>query len=137
MTFWSCRKWLIRMIRLNFEIQGVTTWYTNSCNTHTGQYLTNKDNQTTAFGQVIEYNKRNISLQNLYQKWGKETSSRPLFMEHVQCNMGIFQTSCKWIPYPFLILVAYCIKKKELHFVTVFLYFMFKYYRNRPSSLMH
>ena len=76
------------------------------------------------FGQVIEYNKRNISLQKLYLKWGKDTSSRPFFMEHVPSDMGIFQTSCKWIPYPFLILVAYEIKKKELHFVTVF----FKFY---------
>ena len=59
------------------------------------------------FGQVIEYNKRNISLQKLYLKRGKDTSSRPFFMEHVPSDMGIFQTSCKWIPYPFLILVAY------------------------------
>ena len=63
------------MIRLNFEIHGVTTWFTNSYNTHTGQYLTNKGNQTMTFGQVIEYNKRNISLQKLYQKWGKETNT--------------------------------------------------------------
>ena len=31
------------------------------------------------FGQLIEYNKENTFLQNLYRKWGKETSSRPLF----------------------------------------------------------
>ena len=39
-----------------------------------------KDNQTAKFGQLIEYIKRNIFLQKLCRKWGKETSSRPLFI---------------------------------------------------------
>ena len=39
-----------------------------------------KDNQTTEFGQLIEHNKRNIFLQNLCGKWGRETSSRLLFI---------------------------------------------------------
>ena len=38
-----------------------------------------KGNQTMKFGQFIEYNKRNIFLQKLCQKWGRETSSRLLF----------------------------------------------------------
>ena len=37
-----------------------------------------KYNQAMKFGQLIEYNKRNIFLQKLYGKWGKETSPRPL-----------------------------------------------------------
>ena len=39
-----------------------------------------KGNQTMKFGQLIEYNKRNIFLQKLCRKWGKETSFRPLFI---------------------------------------------------------
>ena len=39
-----------------------------------------KGNQTMKFGQLIEYNKINIFLQKLCRKWGKETSSRPLFI---------------------------------------------------------
>ena len=39
-----------------------------------------KGNQTIKFGQLIEYNKRNIFLQELCRKWGKETSFRPLFI---------------------------------------------------------
>ena len=39
------------------------------------------------FGQLIEYNKSNNFLQKLCKKWGKETSSRPLF---------IFQKTLKW-----------------------------------------
>ena len=39
-----------------------------------------KDKQTMKLGQFTEYNKRNIFLQNLCGKWGKETSSRSLFV---------------------------------------------------------
>ena len=39
-----------------------------------------KDNQTMKFGQLIEYNKKNIFLQKLCGKGGKETSSRSLFI---------------------------------------------------------
>ena len=37
-----------------------------------------KGNQTMKFCQLIECNKRNIFLQKLSRKSGKETSSRPL-----------------------------------------------------------
>ena len=37
-----------------------------------------KGKQTMKFGQLLEYNKRNIFLQKLCRKWDKETSSRPL-----------------------------------------------------------
>ena len=39
-----------------------------------------KGDQTMKFAQLIEYIKRNIFLQNLCGKWGKDTSSRPLFI---------------------------------------------------------
>ena len=39
-----------------------------------------KCNQTMKFGQLIECYKRNIFLQKSCRKWGKETSSRPLFI---------------------------------------------------------
>ena len=39
-----------------------------------------KANQTFKFGQVIKYNKRNIFLRKSCGKWGRETSSRPLFV---------------------------------------------------------
>ena len=38
-----------------------------------------KDNQTMKIEKLIEYN-RNIFLQKLCRKGGKETSSRPLFI---------------------------------------------------------
>ena len=37
----------------------------------------NKSNPTMKFGQLIEYNKRNIFLQKFFRKRGRETISRP------------------------------------------------------------
>ena len=37
-----------------------------------------KDNQGIKLGQLIEYNKRNVFLQKLCGKWGRETSPKPL-----------------------------------------------------------
>ena len=39
-----------------------------------------KGNQTMKVGTLIEDNKRNIFLQKLCRKWGRETSPRPLFI---------------------------------------------------------
>ena len=43
----------------------VTTWLTNNHNTHIAQYLTKqKATRQPKYGQVIEYDKKNIFLQN-------------------------------------------------------------------------
>ena len=39
--------------------------------------LKSKGNQTIKFGQLIEYNMRNIFLEKSYTECGKETSPRP------------------------------------------------------------
>ena len=39
-----------------------------------------KSNQKMKLGQLIDYNKRNVFLQNVCRKWERETSSRPLFI---------------------------------------------------------
>ena len=39
--------------------------------------LRSKDNQTMTFGQLIEHKFRNISLEELYTKYGAETIPRP------------------------------------------------------------
>ena len=56
-----------------------------------------KDNQTMKFGQLIEYNKRNIFLQNLCRKWGKETSLRPLFFFKKKLNIWWKQVVCSLV----------------------------------------
>ena len=50
-------------LKVNFKIYDITTWLTNSYNTHIVQYHKKKINQAMKFGQLIEYN-RIIFLQN-------------------------------------------------------------------------
>ena len=81
MTFWLCRKNnLIRNMRLTSKFMA---------SQHEIQILAihilpnisqSKGNQARKFGQLIEYTKRNIFLQKLWGKWGKETSSGPLLI---------------------------------------------------------
>ena len=47
----------------NFKIYDVTAWLRNNYNTHFAPYLRSKGNQTMKFGQLIEYNNKNIFLQ--------------------------------------------------------------------------
>ena len=55
----------------------VATWLTNNCNTHVTQHLTrSKGNQAMEFGQLMEYNMRNIFLEKSYTKYGGETIPR-------------------------------------------------------------
>ena len=49
-----------------------------------------KDNQTMKFGQLIEYNMRNIFLEKSYTKCGGETSPRP-FSEKLKLSISLDQ----------------------------------------------
>ena len=67
--------------KANFKIHDVTTRLAKICNRHILPNISrSKDNQAMKFGRLIEYNKINIFLQNLYRKWSRETSSRPLIL---------------------------------------------------------
>ena len=58
-----------------------------------------KSNQTMKLGQLIEYNKRNIFIQKLRRKWGRETSSRPIFV-FLKCIIwGKSKWSAAWLQY--------------------------------------
>ena len=80
LTFWSCRKktWL--------ELRLISKFMTSQSGQQiiTMHILSNisrsKDNKTVKFGQLIKYNQRNIFLQKPCRKWGRETSSRSLFV---------------------------------------------------------
>ena len=65
------------MIRkVNFKIYDILTWKVNDYNTHIDQYLRSKGTQTMKFGQLLEYNMRNIFLEKSYRKCGEETIPR-------------------------------------------------------------
>ena len=80
-AFWSCRKnGLIRKIRLTSIFMAPQSGFQIIAIYILPNISQSKVNQTMKFGQIIEYNKRNIILKILCKKWGKETSSRPLFI---------------------------------------------------------
>ena len=52
--------------------------------------LRSKDNQTIKFGQLIEYNMRNIFLAKSYTKWDGKASPRP-FSEKLKWSISLDQ----------------------------------------------
>ena len=62
---------------VNLESYDVTAWLTYNRNTHIAQYLENKGSQTMKFGQLTEYNMKNIFLEKSYTKCSRETILRP------------------------------------------------------------
>ena len=61
--------------KVSFKIYDFTTRDTNNCNTHIVQYL--KGNQAIKFGQLAEYDTKNIFLERSYTKCDGETIPRP------------------------------------------------------------
>ena len=51
------------------------------------------------FGQLVEYLKRNISLWKLCSTWGREISSRPLFVFQKSFILGKSKCSAAWFLY--------------------------------------
>ena len=76
--------------KVSFKFYDVTTWLTNSCNTHIAQYSRIKGNQTMKFGQIIECNMKNIFFEKSYTKCDGETSPR-LFSEKLKLGMSLDQ----------------------------------------------
>ena len=64
----------------------------------------NKDNRAIKFGQLREYNMKNIFLEKPYTKFGGETSSRP-FSKKLKLSISLDQQS------EFLSSSFYCISK--------------------------
>ena len=52
-----------------------------------------KYNETMKFGQVMEYNKKNIFLQKTRRKWGRETRSKLVFVLYKRFICGKSQSS--------------------------------------------
>ena len=74
------KKWFDLKYKVNFKIYDVTTWLTNNYYIYIAHISQSKDNQAMKFGQLIKCNMGIIFLQKSCRKWGKETSSRPLFV---------------------------------------------------------
>ena len=70
LTFWSCSKTASEKDEFNFKFYDVTSWLANNILRRTG-------NQTMKFGQLKEYNMRNIFLEKSCTEYGEKTSPRP------------------------------------------------------------
>ena len=55
--------------KVNFKFYDITAWLTNNISR-------SKGTQTKKFGQLIEFNMRNIFLEKSFTKYGGETSPR-------------------------------------------------------------
>ena len=64
---------LDKKAKVNSQIYDVTNWETNNQNVHIAQYLKRYWNQTMKFSQLIEYNMRNIFLEQSCIKCDQET----------------------------------------------------------------
>ena len=53
--------------------------------------LKSKSNQTSKFGQLTEYNMRNIFLQKSYTIYGRETTPRPPFYKKSNFSISLDQ----------------------------------------------
>ena len=69
--------------------------------------LRNKENQALKFGQLREYNMKNIFLEKPYTKCGGETSPRP-FSEKLKLSISLDQQS------EFFFSSFYCISKRMI-----------------------
>ena len=74
------KKRLDQKDEINFKIHDVTNWIINNCNTYVilANISKSKGNKTMKFGQLIEYNMRNIFVEKSYTKCAGETIPRPL-----------------------------------------------------------
>ena len=66
------------------------------------------------FGQAIKYNKRNTFLQKSCRKWGRETSSRSLFVCQKSFILGKNKWFAVWFNYISIALELGYQKKKKL-----------------------
>ena len=68
-TFWSCREnGLIRKIKLTSKFMASQPGFQTIAIHILLNISQSKGNQTMKFGQLIEYNKRNVFLQKLWRK---------------------------------------------------------------------
>ena len=77
--------------KVDLKFNDITAWLANNFNIYTLPNISrSKGNQAMKFGQLIEYNMRNIFLEKSYTKCGEETSPRP-FSEKLKLSIYLDQ----------------------------------------------
>ena len=100
MDFWWCRKnGLIRKIGLTSKFMTSQPGWQAIAIHILPNISRSKGNQAMKLGQLTECTKRNIFHQKLCRKWGRETSSRPLFIFQKSLILGKSKRSAAWFQY--------------------------------------
>ena len=118
LTYWSCKKnGLIRKIRLNSKFRTPQPgWQTITIHILPNISKT-KSNLTMKFGQLIKLIKRNIFLQKPWEKWGRETRSRPVFVS----EKSLYEVKLSGLQFSFNIFRNFAYNKNKLHKVLDYL----------------
>ena len=93
--FGYVEKWLDKKAKINFKIYNTTNWEKNNTiirYTFCLIFSRSKGNQTMEFGQLTEYDIKNIFLEKSYTKYGGETSPRP-FYKKLKLSLSLDQQS--------------------------------------------
>ena len=93
--FGYVEKWLDKKAKINFKIYNITNWETNNTiirYTFRLIFSRSKGNQAMEFGQLTEYDIKNIFLEKSYTKFGGETSPRP-FSKKLKLSLSLDQQS--------------------------------------------
>ena len=79
-------------------------------------------NQDMKFGMLIKYNVRNIFLQKYCKKWGRETSSRPIFVFVFLKASYKVKTSCPHLIFNILVDLHLDIQWNKLYNIYIYIY---------------
>ena len=90
-TFCLVAKRLDEKDKINFKVYDLSDWYTIAIYILLN-IVRNKDNRAIKFGQLREYNTKNIFLENPYTKLGGETSPGP-FSKKLKLSISLDQQS--------------------------------------------
>ena len=90
--FTSEALFVLKIFKFLSLLYDVTAWLTKIVIHILPNISRSKGNQTMKFGQLIEYNMRNIFLEKSYTKCGRETILRP-FSKKLKLNVSLDQYS--------------------------------------------
>ena len=124
MKFGHIGKQLDEKANVNFQNFDVTDWKTNSCNTSNPDTSSSKEKQALKFGQLIEYNTKNISLEKSCTKCDDgETCPRSFLKTEIEHISGL--TDCSFLQFAFVVCPSLKLPKNtETKVLTTFFYFI-------------
>ena len=120
--------------KVNFKIYGIRALLTNTCIQTFPNISRSKDNQTMKFGQLLEYNIRNIFLGKSHTKCDGEAIPRPLSKNRNRTYLCV--NSLKFYPISFYCMPSWAISQNiETKPQTICFYFTLSFFLKRGLEL--